>query len=174
MAIFAELNTGTMAKTTDKAGVSTATGLTKVQEEACILLARGEEISAIAEQLGVTQDSLFLWQKQPTFKCYYNRQRSIIRHAATQGVYALAGEALSTLRDCLGSINDSVRLKAATFILDKLQADDVGTIDIVEEVRAEATYDDSAFLGSYFHEDEYRQRLDALGVEEQDYEESRK
>lgn len=163
-----------MAKTANRAEVSSATGLTKIQEEACSLLARGEGVGAIAERLGVTQDSLFLWQRQPTFKCYYNRQRYIIRHTATQGVYSLAGEALSTLRDCLNSVNDSVRLKAATFILDKLQAEEVGAIDIVEEVRAEATYDDSSYNGSRFHEDEYRQRLDALGVEEQDYEDSRK
>lgn len=165
-----------MAKTATKVQVSSVTGLTPTQERACSLLASGAKTAEVAQQLDVPEKTLYLWQKQTTFVCYYNKQRSVIKDAAVQSLFGLMDEAVTAIRESLNSTNESVRLKAASYIIDKLQNVEVGKTDIVEAVRAEATYTDTGWeIGeSVFHESEYRDRLKELGVQEQDYQSSLK
>lgn len=152
-----------------KANISDITGLTPTQERACSLLASGETIEAVAEQVNVPESTLILWQRQTTFKCFFNQKRSNIRGNLIQGVYSLAQEAVNALRQSLNSDNEQTRLKAATYIVDKLQGMEVGQTDIIAEVRAEATYMDTLSVEGYLHEDEYEAKLKELGIKEQDY-----
>jgi len=166
-----------MAKTATKVQVSSVTGLTPTQERACSLLASGAKTAEVAQKLDVPEQTIYLWQKQTTFVCYYNKQRSVIKNAAVQSLFGLMDEAVTAIRESLNSTNESVRLKAASYIIDKLQNVEVGKTDIVEAVRAEATYSDTERWGiteNVFHEREYRDRLKELGVQEQDYQSSLK
>lgn len=166
-----------MAKTATKVQVSSVTGLTPTQERACSLLASGAKTVEVAQKLDVPEKTLYLWQKQTTFVCYYNKQRSVIKNAAVQSLFGLMDEAVTAIRESLNSTNESVRLKAASYIIDKLQNVEVGKTDIVEAVKAEATYSDTDRWGiteNVFHENEYRDRLQELGVKEQDYQSSLK
>lgn len=157
-----------MAKT--KANISNITGLTPTQEKACSLLASGEAIEVVAEEVKVPESTLLLWQKQTTFKCYFNQKRSNVKGHLTQGVYSLAQEAVNALRESLNSENEQVRLKAATYVVDKLQSIEIGQTDIVEAVREEATYRSGMFdTEARFHESDFEARLQELGVKEQDY-----
>lgn len=157
-----------MVKT--KANISTITGLTPTQERACNLLASGATVEAVAKEMHVTESTLLLWQKQTTFKCYFNQKRNSIKGSLTQGVYSLAQEAVNALRQSLNSDNEQVRLKAATYVVDKLQSIEVGQTDIVEAVRAEATYKSGIFDSvPTFHEGEFNSKLKELGITEQDY-----
>ena len=164
-----------MNKATPQIQVSKITGLTPTQERACSLLASGAKTTAVAEQLEIPEQTLYLWQKQTAFVCFYNKQRSVIKNAAVQSLFGLMDEAVTAIRESLNSTNESVRLKAATYIVDKLQNMEIGRTDIVEAVRAEATYSDGwEPMGDTFHEGEYKKKLKALGVEEQDYQSSLK
>ena len=166
-----------MAKTATKVQVSSVTGLTPTQERACSLLASGAKTAEVAQKLDVPEQTIYLWQKQTTFVCYYNKQRSVIKNAAVQSLFGLMDEAVTAIRESLNSTNESVRLKAASYIIDKLQNVEVGKTDIVEAVRAEATYSDTEgwdITENVFHEREYRDRLKELGVQEQDYQSSLK
>lgn len=166
-----------MAKTATKVQVSSVTGLTPTQERACSLLASGAKTAEVAQKLDVPEKTLYLWQKQTTFVCYYNKQRSVIKDAAVQSLFGLMDEAVTAIRESLNSTNESVRLKAASYIIDKLQNVEIGKTDIVEAVRAEASYSDTEGWGiteNVFHESEYRDRLQELGVKEQDYQSSLK
>lgn len=164
-----------MAKTATKVQISSVTGLTPTQERACSLLASGAKTTDVAQELDVPEQTIYLWQKQTTFVCYYNKQRSVIKNAAVQSLFGLMEEAVTAIRESLNSTNESVRLKAATYIVDKLQNIDVGKTDIVEAVKAEATYSDVPEWGANtLHESEYRNRLKELGVQEQDYQSSLK
>lgn len=166
-----------MAKTATKVQVSSVTGLTPTQERACSLLASGAKTAEVAQKLDVPEQTIYLWQKQTTFVCYYNKQRSVIKNAAVQSLFGLMDEAVTAIRESLNSTNESVRLKAASYIIDKLQNVEVGKTDIVEAVRAEATYSDTGgwdITENVFHESEYRDRLKELGVQEQDYQSSLK
>lgn len=163
-----------MTKTANKVQVSSVTGLTPTQERACSLLASGAKATDVAQQLDVPEQTLYLWQKQTTFVCYYNKQRSVIKSAAVQSLFGLMDEAVTAIRESLNSTNESVRLKAATYIVDKLQGLEIGTTDIVEAVRDEATYRGTWEVEKTFHESKYKERLKELGVKEQDYQGSLK
>lgn len=165
-----------MGTTTSKTRINSVTGLTPTQERACKLLASGTKATDVAQQLDVPEQTLFLWQKQTTFVCYYNKQRSVIKNAAVQSLFGLMEEAVTAIKESLNSANESVRLKAATYIVDKLQGLEIEDTDIVETVRAEATYSESEnfYNDNLFHEREYKQRLKSLGVKEQDYKDSLK
>ena len=153
-----------------KPTISSVTGLTPTQERACNMLASGETIEAVAEEIKVPESTLLLWQKQTTFKCYFNQKRSNIKGNLIQGVYSLAQEAVNALRDSLNSENEQVRLKAATYIVDKLQSMEIGQTDIIAEVKAEATYSDTRWdIDGTFHEKEYKSKLRELGIAEPDY-----
>lgn len=157
-----------------KVQINSVTGLTATQEKACSMLASGEPVEAVAKEINVPEQTLYLWQKQKTFKCYYNKRRSIIRDVAAQSLFALANEAVRAVRDSLNSTNESVKLKAATYILEKLQDVEVGTTDIIEAVKAEATYTETdLFTGGYLHRDEYERNLEKLGIAEQTEEDYR-
>lgn len=156
-----------MAKS--KPTINDITGLTPTQERACSMLASGETIEAVAEEIKVPESTLLLWQKQTTFKCYFNQKRNNIKGSLIQGVYSLAMEAVNALRESLNSENEQVRLKAATYVVDKLQNMDIGQTDIVEVVRAEATYTNFLESEPTFHESVYNTKLKELGVKEQDY-----
>lgn len=150
--------------------INDITGLTPTQERACSMLASGDTIEAVAEEIKVPESTLLLWQKQTTFKCYFNQKRSNIKGSLTQGVYSLALEAVNALRESLNSENEQVRLKAATYVVDKLQSMEIGQTDIVAAVKAEATYADSQWdMDAVFHEKEYKAKLQELGIKEQDY-----
>lgn len=161
-----------MENSTAKVQISSVTGLTPTQERACILLASGTKTKDVAQQLDIPEQTLYLWQRQTTFVCYYNKQRSVIKSAAVQGLFGLMDEAISAIRESLNSTNENVKLKAATYIVDKLQNLEIGKTDILEAVKAEATY--NKWEPDYFHESEYRERLEALGIQEQDYQSSLK
>lgn len=161
-----------MAAATTKVRVNGFTGLTSTQERACSLLASGQTTEAVAAELSVPEQTLYLWQKQTTFECYYNKRRSVIKNAAVQSLFGLVQDATTAIRESLNSENESVRLKAATYIIDKLQNIDVGKTDILEIARAEATYNDRWESEPTFHEKEYKAKLSELGVQEQDYQKS--
>lgn len=166
-----------MAKTATKVQISSVTGLTPTQERACSLLASGAKTAEVAQELDVPEQTIYLWQKQTTFVCYYNKQRSVIKNAAVQSLFGLMDEAVTAIRESLNSTNESVRLKAASYIIDKLQNIEVGKTDIIEAVKAEATYSDTGgwdIAENVFHESEYMDRLQELGVKEQDYKSSLK
>lgn len=163
-----------MEKAAKRIKISSVTGLTPTQERACSLLASGAKTKDVAQQLDVPEQTLYLWQKQTTFACYYNKQRSVIKNAAVQSLFGLMDEAVTAIRESLSSTNENIRLKAASYIIDKLQMMDIGKTDIIEAVRAEATYSTFGDWGETFHESEYREKLKELGVEEQDYQSSLK
>ena len=143
------------------------TGLTEAQERACSLLANGEKIEAVATALAVPEQTLYKWQRLKTFKCYYNKQRSNIASTAAQGLFSLADKAILAIKESLNSENEAVKLKAASYILDRLQKVEIGQTDIIEAVRAEATFTDSEmWTKAEFHNNYYQKRLEEYGVED--------
>ena len=155
-----------------KVTISQSTGLTPTQEQAATLLASGVSVTDVATQLDVSRATIYVWQKQTTFKCYFNRRCSDARSSLVVGLYGLANEALQTIRESLQSQNEQVRLKAAMWITDKLQSIEIAETDVLTAIRKEATHPDSGNMwdtDSYFHEDEYRDRLKELGLKETEY-----
>lgn len=151
--------------------INGATGLTDLQEKACKLLAQGESVESTAQQLGIEEHTLSLWQRNRAFDCYYNLQRANRRNATIGSVYSLAEEAIGVLRQSLSEItNEATRLKAATYIIDKLQTLEIGETDVREVARNEAKTIDLDW--GTFDERKYQETLREMGVEERDYRDS--
>lgn len=126
-------------KTEHKPTLLEVTGLTPQQEQACVLLASGENYTTVAEKLGINRGTLYEWQKDIAFKCFYNRQCKDYQAEITNGVMSLHRTALDTVRGLLLEGNDSTRLKAAFWVLDKVTSMQVGHADLTEAVKAECT-----------------------------------
>lgn len=164
------LITLTMAKN-EKVTISEHTGLTPTQEKAADLLASGVSVTDVAERIGIARSTLYVWQKQITFKVYFNKRCSDARSTLVVGLFGLADEALQTIRESLKSENETLRLKAAMWITDKLQSMEISQTDLIATLQEENTYEDAETWARYpyLHKDQYKARLKELGVKEPDY-----
>lgn len=153
----------------EKVTISQYTGLTPTQEQAATLLASGVSVTDVAKQLDIARSTLYVWQKQTTFKVFFNKRCSDARSTLVVGLFGLADEALKTIRESLNSENEQIRLKAAMWITDKLQGIEIQETDLIATLKDEATYSDGLWdKEGTFHEKEYRKRLKELGVREPD------
>lgn len=151
-----------------KIAVSTATGLTPTQEEACTLLASGSTVTDVATKLAVSRTAIYEWQKQTTFKVFFNKQRSIIQSNTLQGLFGMAVDAIQAIRNSLNSNDEKIRFKAATYIVDKLQSIEIGQTDIFKAIRGEATHSTWGDLEDKVDPQEYKELCREYGVKEQD------
>lgn len=153
-------------KSTDLPEVNKETGLTPIQEQTAILLASGETITAVADRLSLNRGTIYNWQKQITFKCFFNRQCADSRGNLVMGLFGLANEALNTIRECLHSDNEATRLKAAIWLTEKINNIPVGQTDVIAAVKKECTHSPLDWdLGKEeLNERQYKARLKELGV----------
>ena len=154
-------------KNMQKSTVSKETGLTPIQEKACILLASGCTVMEVAERLSLNRGTLYKWQNQTPFKCFFNKQCADIKGNMVRGLLGLADDAVKTIRESLNSANDAVRLKAAFWIVERVGCMEVGHTNVVEALKAESTH--SFFtedMTSKFDEEEFRKKMELWGGED--------
>lgn len=116
-----------------------ATGLTPIQEQAAVLLASGNSITDVASQINVNRATIYLWQQKITFQCFYNQQCKVIQDNIKNGLCGLHNEALAALKNCLQSDNDAIRLKAAMYVIGKVEMIDTSKQDPKEEIKKACT-----------------------------------
>lgn len=152
-----------------KREVSTTTGLTPIQEQAAMLLANGESVTAVANKLSINRSTIYDWQKQVTYRCFFNRQCADNRSTLAIGLFSLAQEALTAVRECLHSDNEQTRLKAAIWLTERLDNFSIGATDVKEALKKECTHPviDWGMDENVFDESEYKQRLKALGLDDE-------
>lgn len=115
----------------------TESGLTPLQEQAAILLASGETITAISEKLDINRSTIYEWQGILTFQCFYNKQCEIIRERIKAGLFGLQDEAFNAIKDILKGDNQAIKLKAATWLLDKASEASIGETNPITILRDE-------------------------------------
>ena len=126
-------------KSEQKATVSPTTGLTPQQEQACILLASGESYTTVAERLGINRGTLYKWQDSLPFRCFYNKQCSDYKSEVKNALLGLHNEAVATVRELLHTGGEAIRLKAAIWLLEKVEAVEVGATDIRAKLKEQHT-----------------------------------
>jgi hypothetical protein len=94
-------------------------GLTRKQETAIAALLSEPTVSAAAAKAGVSEVTLWRWQKQPDFLAAYRLARREAMEKATAFLQHSSWAAATTLVRLLGAGSESVRLRAATVILDQ-------------------------------------------------------
>ena len=155
-----------------KPTLSAITGLTPQQERACVLLASGESVTSVAEQLGVNRCTLYKWQENKAFQCYYNRHCQDYKNEVKNGIINLHQQAIRTIKELLSRGNEATRLKASIWILEKVEAVEVGDADIRQVLqkdctKAEPSCSDVVFEGlPEFDRKAYLQELKKYGLSE--------
>lgn len=116
------------------------TGLTPQQEKAVALLASGQTITETAKQLNIERSTLYQWGTKANFQAYFNTLVKEIQDNTENCLFGLLDEALKTLRDSLSSKNESVKLKAALSIIDRIKDVKVDETDPVQMLRKQCTH----------------------------------
>ena len=93
--------------------------LTRKQEAAIAALLSEATVGGAAEHAGVSEASLWRWLKMPDFQAAYREARREVMEKAVAQLQNSAWAASTTLVRLLGAGSDSVRLRAATTILDQ-------------------------------------------------------
>ena len=101
--------------------INTDTELTALQEKAIYLLASGKGITETAKEIKTDRTTLYNWQKEAEFEAFYNKVRSEFKEQARNEMVSLFTDALTTVRNCLQSENENIKLKAAIYILKQMQ-----------------------------------------------------
>lgn len=152
-------------KSTDSTSLST--GLSPIQEQCAILLATGENITSVADKLNINRTTIYQWQQKITFQCFFNLQRKDLKDNLRNGLCGMYDEALQAIRDCLQSNNESIKLKSAMLILEKVENMPNGTTDAREVLRKQATHNntwDWALEKEELDEIEYQKLLKQNGL----------
>lgn len=150
-----------------KSTVSKETGLTPIQEQACMLLASGASITEVADKLSLNRGTIYKWQKQVPFMCYFNRQCTDNRGNLLTGLYGLTDEALKAIKDCLHSSNEATRLKAAIWLTEKICDMPIGQTDVVTALKKECTHNTliDENWGNVLDKKEFAQKMSYWGIE---------
>lgn len=149
--------------------ILTESGLTPLQEQAATLLASGKNISEVAEELSLNRGTIYQWQQKIAFKCYFNLQRKEAKDTLRSGLFSLYNEALEVVKDCLKSGNEAIKLKTATYIIQKIESSQIGGSDIRKALKEQATRVESIFPDieterEVFDEKEYKRLLKENGL----------
>lgn len=156
-------------KSEQKATKSEQTGLTPIQEQACLMLASGEGFTTVAEKLSLNRGTLYKWQQNTAFQCYYNQQCQDYKSEVKNALLGLHSQAVATVRELMTTGNESTRLKAALWLLEKVEAVEVGATDIRAVLKDRCThgFDDWGKLTPQLDEQEYKQALKEYGLSDE-------
>jgi len=150
--------------------VNGQTGLTPMQEKAAMLLAAGGTLTGVAEQLGLNRSTLYKWQTIVTFQCFYNQQCSDNKANLKNGLFGLADAALEALRASLYSESEGIRLKAAMWLCERLEATAIGNTDVRAIIKQRHTQ--SSVIADWnratLDESGYKAELKQLGLDATD------
>lgn len=97
------------------------TELSIAQESVILALLEGKSQKEAAESAGVSAEQVSRWKaSDPLFVAELNRQRAELWEVNRAELLTLAKEARQVVREVLNSESESVRLKAALAVLDRI------------------------------------------------------
>ena len=124
------------------------TGLTPQQEKAAVLLISGKTMTETAKAVKIERSTLYQWSEKANFRAYYNSLAKQIRDAHKHSLFGLIDEAYKTIRESLKAKNESLKLKAALSIIDRVKDIEAGETDPKEIIRKQCTvYNKFEYLG---------------------------
>jgi GTP1/Obg family GTP-binding protein len=139
--------------------VNPETGLTPLQEKAVALIVNGKSYTDAAKELKIDRSTLYSWSNKINFKAYYNRVISDVRQDVINELHSFHLDAVRVIRDSLNSKNDTVKIKVAFWLIEKLENRDIGHSDASAWIKKLCTSDTFDYLhnSTSFDENKYRQ-----------------
>jgi hypothetical protein len=123
------MNKQKTTKSNKKETINQQTGLTSTQEKSVVLLLSGKSITEVSQTLKIDRSTIYAWQKQSNFQAYFNATQERIQAELENGLMSLYEEAITTIKDCLSSDNESIKLKAALWLVEKIESKKIGETD---------------------------------------------
>jgi hypothetical protein len=104
-------------------------GLSPFQEQAAALLATGKTVTDTAAALEVSRATIYRLLQDGLFMAYYNLLCQEVQVNLKNHLFTLQEKAFTALTSALDSDNAPTQLKAATWVLEKIQGVEVGDTD---------------------------------------------
>ena len=95
-------------------------GLSPPQRVAIGLLLAGRPYADVAREVGIDTSTLFQWRQQPAFVTELRAQFELMHAAARYGLFSLANDSITALRNALKGQNETARVSAAQIVLERL------------------------------------------------------
>lgn len=94
--------------------------LTQAQTAALPLLAAGAKKKDAAAAAGVCPQTISTWLQEPRFSAVLQAQREQLASLPVERIKQVTGIAVTTIVELMESGSESTRLKAATYVLDRV------------------------------------------------------
>lgn len=107
--------------------------LTQAQSAALPLLAAGAKKKDAATAAGVCPQTISVWLQEPHFSAALRSQRKHLAGLAFEQLREATGTAVATVVELMASSNESVRLKAATYLLDRVVLLTAGDAEVPDD-----------------------------------------
>lgn len=148
--------------------IKNETGLSPIQERAINLLLSGATITSVAEKLNIDRSTIYQWQSKENFQAYYNELSQKIKFNTESELIGMYREALDALRESLNVTNDSVRLKAACWLIEKIHAIEPGETDVRKMILEKCTEEAYNFELKRINNDKLERLLKENNLQEND------
>ena len=115
----------------------------------------------------MNRTTIYQWQQRISFQCFYNQQCQMIQDNIRNGLCGLYAEALNAVQGCLQSPNEATRLKAAMYVIGKVEMIDASRQDPEAEIRKLCTSistTDWDFSQEVFDEGRYKELMKDNGL----------
>ena len=111
-------------------------GLSPAQEKAIVLLLSGKSITDISRELNVDRTTIYLWQEKETFQAYYNFLAKKIKIETEGNLLGIYNDAIQVVKDSLHSDNESIKLKSALWLIDRIDNQEIGEPNPIELIKS--------------------------------------
>jgi len=149
--------------------INVGTGLDPEQEQGAYMLATGAGVQEVADELEIHRSTLWEWRQEAAFQAFYNRLLSEIRADVKEGLVGLYEDAIDTVRQCLNSDDERVALKAASQVIERVEALEPGRTDphaiLRERHTSTLTEDMEELMDPSFDQEGYERDCEELGIE---------
>ncbi len=122
--------------------VNKSTGLTPKQEECATLLASGQRVVDVAEQLSISRTTIYQWLTYIPFKRFYTALCAEIKNHLNVSIFSMCDDALKAIKEALASSDDVVKFKTATWVLERVEkvnllkgVESFDKTDTIEEIK---------------------------------------
>lgn len=143
--------------------VNPDTGLTSNQEQCAIMLASGVSITEVSKQINTSRTTIYRWLGSLAFQCFFNSMKLDAKNYIEGSLFGLKEKALDSIKACLESNNDAIKLKASMWIVDKISQIKVGEFEI-----RNALQEKSQELEKWGQEDRYKKKLAHFGLSDEE------
>ena len=143
--------------------ISPDTGLTPKQEQCAIMLASGVSMSEVSKHINTSRTTIYRWQGDLAFQCFFNSMKLDAKNYIESSLFGLKEKALDSIKACLDSNNDAIKLKASMWIVDKIDQIKVDDFEIRKTLQER-----SQPLEKWGTEERYKRALEKYGLSDEE------